>query len=258
MTTGSSPLSRQQNRGYLFRARHNGQELATAGDLWAYDRQDSNPRPAAQTVFFTDRAIYRPGQTIQYKGICLWVDQAKDNYEVLKGEQLTVVFKDVNGKEIARQKQRANDYGSFAGSFTAPRDRLMGQMLLQVEGRAQGMAALPGRGIQAAEVRGDARRPEDRGQAQREGEPHRPRDELHRRGGGRRDGQIPRRARGADAVVVGLVARRLAPEPEPGNRPRHGPDRRPTARSRSSSPPSRTRRCRRRTSRPSSSRSTPM
>ena len=45
------------------------------------------PAPAAQTVFFTDRAIYRPGQTIQYKGICLWVDQAKDNYEVLKGEQ---------------------------------------------------------------------------------------------------------------------------------------------------------------------------
>ena len=54
------------------------------------------------------------------------MDQAKDNYEVLKGEQLTVVFKDVNGKEVARQKQRANDYGSFAGSFTAPRDRLMG------------------------------------------------------------------------------------------------------------------------------------
>ena len=113
--------------------------MATASDLWAHDRHGrSGPRPAAQTVFFTDRAIYRPGQTIQYKGICLWVDQTKDNYEVLKGEQVTVVFKDVNGKEVARQKQRANDYGSFAGSFTAPRDRLMGQMSLQVEGRAQG------------------------------------------------------------------------------------------------------------------------
>ena len=102
------------------------------------DYEPQEPRPEARTIFFTDRAIYRPGQTIQYKGICLWVDQAKDNYEVLKGEQLTVVFKDVNGKEIARQKQRANDYGSFAGSFTAPRDRLMGQMSLQAEGRAQG------------------------------------------------------------------------------------------------------------------------
>jgi uncharacterized protein YfaS (alpha-2-macroglobulin family) len=129
-----------QNAGYLFRARHDGQELATAGDIWTYNWQNWQPqRPDAQTVFFTDRAIYRPGQTIQYKGICLWVDQTKDNYEVLKGEQVTVVFKDVNGKEIARQKHRANDYGSFAGGFTAPRDRLMGQMTLQVEGRAQGV-----------------------------------------------------------------------------------------------------------------------
>ncbi len=140
---GFFSLPPSQNRGYLFRARHNGQELATAGDLWTYDWQHQEARrPDAQTVFFTDRAIYRPGQTIQYKGICLWVDQTKDNYEVLKGEQLTVVFRDVNGKEVARQKQRANDYGSFAGSFTAPRDRLMGQMSLQAEGRAQGVAQI--------------------------------------------------------------------------------------------------------------------
>jgi hypothetical protein len=136
---GAFSLKPSENQGYLFRARYNGQELASAGDIWTYGRQNLQPyQPAAQTVFFTDRAIYRPGQTIQYKGICLWVDQAKDNYEVLKGEQLTVVFKDVNGKEVARQKQQANDYGSFAGGFTAPRDRLMGQMTLQVEGRAQG------------------------------------------------------------------------------------------------------------------------
>jgi hypothetical protein len=137
---GAFSLKPSENRGYLFRARHNGQELATAADIWTYGWQNQQPyQPAAQTVFFTDRAIYRPGQTIQYKGICLWVDQAKDNYEVLKREQLTVVFKDVNGKEVARQKQQANDYGSFTGSFAAPRDRLMGQMTLQVEGRAQGV-----------------------------------------------------------------------------------------------------------------------
>ena len=126
-----------RNRGYLFRARYHGKELASANDFWSYwERQEQ--RPSAQTIFFTDRALYRPGQTIQYKGICLWVDQAKDNYEVLKGEDLTVVFYDPNGKEIARHRHRANAYGSFSGSFTAPRDRLMGQMRLQVEGRAQG------------------------------------------------------------------------------------------------------------------------
>ena len=100
----------------------------------------SEQEPFMETVFFTDRAIYRPGQTIQFKGICLRVHRGKDNYELLKGEEVSVVFWDVNHKEIARQKLRANDYGSFAGSFTAPRDRLMGTMLISAEGWVSGHA----------------------------------------------------------------------------------------------------------------------
>jgi uncharacterized protein YfaS (alpha-2-macroglobulin family) len=131
-TNGFFSMRPAQNRGYLFRARHNGRELATAQDIWWYQSNGSEePRPYETTIFFTDRAIYRPGQTIQYKGICLAVDLARDNYQTLKGEPVTVVFSDANGKEVARQNQRANDYGSFSGSFTAPRDRLMGQMSLR-------------------------------------------------------------------------------------------------------------------------------
>ena len=64
---------------------------------------EQRQRTTTQTIFFTDRAIYRPGQTIQYKGISLMVNQNQDNYEVLKGEQLTVLFNDVNGKEVITQ-----------------------------------------------------------------------------------------------------------------------------------------------------------
>ncbi len=124
---------------YWFRARHRGQEVATAENLWYYDDSEASPpSPYAKTVFFTDRTLYRPGQTVQYKGICLWVDRAEDNYKVLKDEPLTVIFEDANGKEVARRQHRANDYGSFAGSFTVPRDRLMGRMSLKASGRAPG------------------------------------------------------------------------------------------------------------------------
>ena len=141
--TGTFSLKPAPNRSYLFRARYHERELASMNDLWSYNYQvESAIRPQAQTIFFTDRGLYRPGQTIQFKGICLWVDQNKDDYEVLKGETLTIVFRDPNGKEIARQKAQANDYGSFTGSFIAPRDRLMGQMSLQVQGRAQGQASV--------------------------------------------------------------------------------------------------------------------
>ncbi len=137
---GFFSLKPEQSRAYVFRARHNGRELATGDDLYNFQSR-RQPTASARTVFFTDRAIYRPGQTIQYKGICLQVDPAGANYEVLKGESLTVTFRDQNNKEIARQTQRANDYGSFAGSFTAPRDRVTGRMTLRVEGRASGQTS---------------------------------------------------------------------------------------------------------------------
>ena len=128
------------NPGYVISARYQGRELAAAHDFAAYRPQP--PAADERTIFFTDRALYRPGQIIQYKGICLRIDQEKDNYQVLGGRKVTVVFSDPNGKEIARQTRPSNDYGSFAGSFTAPRDRLMGAMQIRVENGPQGGAML--------------------------------------------------------------------------------------------------------------------
>ncbi len=136
-TNGFFTLAAPEYRGVLIKATARGQSIATARE---HDRsQPGRPTPTIdRTVFFTDRAIYRPGQTIQYKGICLRADWATDNYEVFAGQRLTVVFYDPNNKEIARQEHRANDYGSFSGSFTAPRDRLLGPMRLKVMGGPPG------------------------------------------------------------------------------------------------------------------------
>jgi uncharacterized protein YfaS (alpha-2-macroglobulin family) len=83
-----------------------------------------------QTVLFTDRSLYRPGQTIQYKGICIRFNTATDTYRTVAGHKVPVVFRDTNGQEIAQHTHVSNDYGSFSGHFTAPRDRLLGQMNL--------------------------------------------------------------------------------------------------------------------------------
>lgn len=127
---GYFAFSATQQRGYLLRARYQGQELASEQDFWPYTA--GRPSPNLQTVLFTDRSLYRPGQTIQYKGIALRVDQERNNYEVLSGRRISLAFEDTNGKEIARAEHQCNDYGSFAGSFTAPRDRLMGRMRIRV------------------------------------------------------------------------------------------------------------------------------
>ena len=129
----------EPNLSYMFRVQHNGRELVSQNEYTAYQR--STYQQNSQTIFFTDRALYRPGQIIQYKGICLQVDQDKDNYHTIAGADVEVIFDDPNGKEIARQKHRCNDYGSFTGSFTAPANRVTGRMSLRVATGPQGAAS---------------------------------------------------------------------------------------------------------------------
>ncbi len=123
----------------IFHAAHGDQALSSINYFYSY-RNNNTVRPYERTVFFTDRSLYRPGQTIHYKGICLAVDHKADNYKTIPGRNLTVIFADVNGKEIERISHRTNDYGSFNGSVTAPRDRLMGRMSIRVDGEPSGAA----------------------------------------------------------------------------------------------------------------------
>jgi uncharacterized protein YfaS (alpha-2-macroglobulin family) len=123
----------------VIHAAHGGHSLSSVNYFYTY-KNDNTPKPFERTIFFTDRSLYRPGQTIHYKGICLAVDQQGDNYKTIANRNLTVIFADVNGKEIERLPHRTNDYGSFSGSVTAPRDRLMGRMTIHVDGQPSGAA----------------------------------------------------------------------------------------------------------------------
>ena len=56
--------------------------MATAQDFYSY--LPGKPRPHSQTIFFTDRALYRPGQFVHYKGICINVDTERDNADSIR------------------------------------------------------------------------------------------------------------------------------------------------------------------------------
>ena len=133
---GMFRYSSPENRQLFFHASHDGQELATQNYLHSY--HSNNTQSHNSTHFFTDRVLYRPGQTIHYKGICFSVDQQDDNYQTIANHDLTVELYDVNGQKVEELKHRTNDYGSFSGSMTAPRDRLMGSMSLRVKGGPRG------------------------------------------------------------------------------------------------------------------------
>lgn len=130
-----------QDRDVVLLAEHQGQAVSSKRGIYLNRVEKSDPE-FTQTVFFTDRMLYRPGQTIDYKGICVRYDHQKSHYDTVAGEKLVVVFLDPNGQEIARASQQTNDYGSFSGTFTAPRDRVTGSMSLRAESGPRGMASV--------------------------------------------------------------------------------------------------------------------
>lgn len=121
------------HRASVFLVEAGGHQISTANEF-SWGGRSSPESKGDQTVFFTDRSLYRPGQTIHYKGICIRFDQTKANYETISGQTVTVIFTDPNNKEIEKRTHKCNDYGAFDGVFTAPRDRVTGRMTISAKG----------------------------------------------------------------------------------------------------------------------------
>ncbi len=105
--------------------------LATPGSYYYryYDR--GNVRDTLRTFLFTDRAIYRPGQPVMFKGI---VSMKRGKTTVVKtGYKTTVRFFDVNGQLVDSTAVTTDAFGSFHGRFTAPQGTLTGSMRLEEE-----------------------------------------------------------------------------------------------------------------------------
>jgi len=103
------------------------------GRLWAGNGRQLRENDRSSTVFFTDRAIYRPGQTIHFKGIRYSWNHSEAKYRLLKETEETVIFRDPNGKEISKLKIVTNERGSFSGSFTAPTGSVLGRCGISLE-----------------------------------------------------------------------------------------------------------------------------
>ena len=113
---------------YRIDVTHEKEVYAPSDRIYAYSY---NPRSYDHRVtqMFTDRSIYRPGQTIYFKGIM--VDYSGEKRTIAANASTTVYFYDVNGQEIAHQEVKTNQFGSYHGEFTAPFGVLTGQMRIQ-------------------------------------------------------------------------------------------------------------------------------
>ena len=99
-----------------------------------YDYQYNRNKPqkedeiAPQARFFTDRAIYRPGQTIHWKALIF--KGANNEFAVVPNDEINVQLRDVNNETVAKITLKTNEFGTASGTFTAPVGRLTGQMTI--------------------------------------------------------------------------------------------------------------------------------
>ena len=90
-------------------------------------------RNRLSSQFFTDRSIYRPGQTVYFKAL-IYNRDPEGMPEILKNELVKVVFYDANGQERESLELRTNQFGTANGAFTAPSSGLTGNMSIQAVG----------------------------------------------------------------------------------------------------------------------------
>ncbi len=94
-----------------------------------YQHKNDKREKHTSTIFFLDRAIYRPGQTIYFKGLVVNTDGKKP--EIVAKRHANIMLYDVNHQQVAELNVVTNEYGTFSGSFTAPSGGLMGQMRIE-------------------------------------------------------------------------------------------------------------------------------
>ncbi|MBD8489384.1 carboxypeptidase-like regulatory domain-containing protein [Echinicola sp. CAU 1574] len=108
-----------------------GKDQALFGDLHYYQRySEQETGTTIKSQLFTDRSIYRPGQTVYFKGI-LFTHQQQGS-EVMEKEPVEVTLYDVNDEEVSTLSLWTNEFGSFNGEFLLPSSGLTGKYYLEV------------------------------------------------------------------------------------------------------------------------------
>lgn len=122
--TLNAPLERYVS--YTFKIQ--GEEISYGNNF--YNARYNERESYVQTQFFSDRSIYRPGQTIYFKAIVL-EHTNDDKKQVLKNKKRSISLFDPNHEKITTLDLTTNDFGSISGEFVLPNGGLTGQYHLQ-------------------------------------------------------------------------------------------------------------------------------
>ena len=97
-----------------------------------YEKKDNETK----YQLFTDRSIYRPGQTVHASAISYIVKKGLDASVPGKSMELNFILRDANWKQVAEQKATTDEYGTASVDFELPKEGQTGLYSISVNGTA--------------------------------------------------------------------------------------------------------------------------
>ncbi|OAV43215.1 alpha-2-macroglobulin [Lewinella sp. 4G2] len=122
------------NRQQIYITLRRGEDVLITPNQYVYDNDRRNRnRETNFTPLFTDRAIYRPGQTVHVYGITMLKDR-RQMPSLLTGEERKIQLRDANYQEVEVKTASSDEYGRFNVSFVLPESGLTGVFRLETDG----------------------------------------------------------------------------------------------------------------------------
>ncbi|HYK57239.1 MAG TPA: MG2 domain-containing protein, partial [Flavisolibacter sp.] len=119
----------ERSYGYFLDVSYQNDRLALNDQLYNYysyrqDEREEEDQPK-KIFFFADRSIYRPGQTVYFKGIV--VTKNKEGNSIATNYKTKIFLEDANSEDLDSLSLPTNEFGSFSGKFQLPQNGLNGE-----------------------------------------------------------------------------------------------------------------------------------
>ncbi len=106
--------------------------MTDQGPMTLEEQNARRHRPVDKALIYTDRSVYRPGQTVHWKVVPYRHEAAKARFSTLRGADIEVALVDANGRRVTIKKAKCDTFGAAHGAFELPTDRALGAWHLRV------------------------------------------------------------------------------------------------------------------------------
>jgi len=121
-------------KGYgRFGAEYQGDVYTPLSNSWEYPSLEPQ-KQSEETIYrlFTDRAVYRPSQSVKVGGIVY--SRLGDEMQTVYAKDIKIRLYDARGKKIAEKNTKSDEYGAYSAVFSLPADLLPGTFRLEANG----------------------------------------------------------------------------------------------------------------------------